>query len=118
MTDDRETEMDHRRPYTPPIALPFLEYDLVRELRQLHDAERDLRRRVFLFCNRLCRQGDLRLVFHERLLAPNPIPRVTGVILSCLRKITIGGGKKARLLQSQRRRLKTSFVLAFKFAAY
>ena len=37
MTDNRETEMDHRRPHTPPMALPFLEYDLVRELRQLHE---------------------------------------------------------------------------------
>ena len=37
MTDNRETDMDHRRPHTPPMALPFLEYDLVRELRQLHE---------------------------------------------------------------------------------
>ncbi len=37
MADNPESEAGHRRPHNPPAALPFLEFDLVRELRQLHD---------------------------------------------------------------------------------
>ena len=36
-TADSETEGGHRRPHNPPMPLPFLEYDLVRELLHLHE---------------------------------------------------------------------------------
>lgn len=37
MTENREPERGHRRPHAPPIALPFLEYDLASELRELQE---------------------------------------------------------------------------------
>ena len=36
MSDGRQDDSQHRRPHTPPIAAPFLEFDLTRELEQLH----------------------------------------------------------------------------------
>ena len=36
MTDNCEPEEGHTRPHAPPVAMPFLEFDLVRELQQLH----------------------------------------------------------------------------------
>ena len=37
MSDAPNDDRQHRRPHTPPIAAPFLEFDLQRELKQLHD---------------------------------------------------------------------------------
>ena len=36
MSDGPQDDAQHRRPHTPPIAAPFLEFDLTRELEQLH----------------------------------------------------------------------------------
>ncbi len=35
MKDDSESEVGHRRPHDPPVAMPYLEFDLARELHQL-----------------------------------------------------------------------------------
>jgi quercetin dioxygenase-like cupin family protein len=35
MTDNCEPEKGHSRPHDPPAAMPYLEFDLVRELQQL-----------------------------------------------------------------------------------
>ena len=43
MPDAPHDDHQHRRPHTPPMAAPFLEFDLIRELEQLH-AERDWNR--------------------------------------------------------------------------
>ena len=37
MADDYESKSGHRTPHSPAITSPFLEYDLARELRQLHE---------------------------------------------------------------------------------
>lgn len=37
MTDNCEPDSGHRRPHTLPMTMPYLEYDLVQELRQLHE---------------------------------------------------------------------------------
>ena len=36
MSDRPHDSYQHRRPHTPPMAAPFLEFDLIRELEQLH----------------------------------------------------------------------------------
>jgi quercetin dioxygenase-like cupin family protein len=36
MSDARHEDSQHRRPHPPPMAAPFLEFDLTRELEQLH----------------------------------------------------------------------------------
>jgi quercetin dioxygenase-like cupin family protein len=36
MSDAPHDHNRHRRPHTPPMAAPFLEFDLTRELEQLH----------------------------------------------------------------------------------
>jgi quercetin dioxygenase-like cupin family protein len=36
MTDNCEPEKGHSRPHASPMAMPFLEFDLARELQQLH----------------------------------------------------------------------------------
>jgi len=36
MSDAPNDPRQHRRPHTPPMAAPFLEFDLNRELEQLH----------------------------------------------------------------------------------
>lgn len=36
MSDAPDDDRHHRRPHTQPMAAPFLEFDLVRELEQLH----------------------------------------------------------------------------------
>ncbi len=36
MSDASHDHNQHRRPHTPPMAAPFLEFDLTRELEQLH----------------------------------------------------------------------------------
>jgi quercetin dioxygenase-like cupin family protein len=36
MPDSPNDDRQHRRPHTPPMAAPFLEFDLMRELEQLH----------------------------------------------------------------------------------
>ena len=36
MSDAPHDDNQHRRPHTPPMAAPFLEFDLTRELEQLH----------------------------------------------------------------------------------
>jgi quercetin dioxygenase-like cupin family protein len=36
MSDGPHDDNQHRRPHTPPMAAPFLEFDLTRELGQLH----------------------------------------------------------------------------------
>jgi quercetin dioxygenase-like cupin family protein len=36
MSDDSHDDSQHRRPHTPPMAASFLEFDLTRELEQLH----------------------------------------------------------------------------------
>jgi quercetin dioxygenase-like cupin family protein len=36
MSDGPHDDYQHRRPHTPPMAAPFLEFDLTRELEQLH----------------------------------------------------------------------------------
>jgi quercetin dioxygenase-like cupin family protein len=36
MSDELHQDSQNRRPHTQPIAVPFLEYDLMRELEQLH----------------------------------------------------------------------------------
>ena len=36
MSDGPHDDHQHRRPHTPPMAAAFLEFDLVRELEQLH----------------------------------------------------------------------------------
>jgi len=36
MSDGPHDDHQHRRPHTPPMAAPFLEFDLTRELEQLH----------------------------------------------------------------------------------
>lgn len=33
---DAQQDTQHRRPHSPPMAAPFLEFDLTRELEQLH----------------------------------------------------------------------------------
>jgi quercetin dioxygenase-like cupin family protein len=43
MSDELHADHQHRRPHTPPMAAPFLEFDLIRELEQLH-GERDWNR--------------------------------------------------------------------------
>ena len=43
MSDGPHDDHQHRRPHTPPMAAPFLEFDLIRELEQLH-GERDWNR--------------------------------------------------------------------------
>ena len=35
MSDGRHEDSRHRRPHPPPMAAPFLEFDLARELEQL-----------------------------------------------------------------------------------
>jgi quercetin dioxygenase-like cupin family protein len=37
MPDASPRQADHRRPHPPPLTGPFLEFDLTREIRQLHD---------------------------------------------------------------------------------
>ena len=36
MSDQLPDDRQHRRPHTPPMAAPFLEFDLTRELEHLH----------------------------------------------------------------------------------
>lgn len=36
MSDAPDDDHHHRRPHTQPLAAPFLEFDLMRELEQLH----------------------------------------------------------------------------------
>lgn len=36
MSDERRQDTPHRRPHSPPMAAPFLEFDLTRELEELH----------------------------------------------------------------------------------
>lgn len=36
MSDPPHSDSQHRRPHAPPMAAPFLEFDLKRELEQLH----------------------------------------------------------------------------------
>jgi quercetin dioxygenase-like cupin family protein len=36
MSDGPQDDRQHRRPHTSPVAAPFLEFDLTRELEQLH----------------------------------------------------------------------------------
>jgi quercetin dioxygenase-like cupin family protein len=36
MSDGPHDDRQHRRPHTPPMAAPFLEFDLAREVEQLH----------------------------------------------------------------------------------
>jgi quercetin dioxygenase-like cupin family protein len=36
MSDTPHSDSQHRRPHAPPMAAPFLEFDLKRELEQLH----------------------------------------------------------------------------------
>jgi quercetin dioxygenase-like cupin family protein len=36
MSDAPQSDSQHRRPHAPPMAAPFLEFDLKRELEQLH----------------------------------------------------------------------------------
>ena len=36
MSDTLHSDSQHRRPHAPPMAAPFLEFDLKRELEQLH----------------------------------------------------------------------------------
>ena len=36
MSDEPHDDHQHRRPHTPPMAASFLEFDLIRELEQLH----------------------------------------------------------------------------------
>lgn len=36
MMSDANDDSQHRRPHTPPIAAPFLEFDLTREVEALH----------------------------------------------------------------------------------
>jgi quercetin dioxygenase-like cupin family protein len=36
MSDAAHDDTQHRRPHTPPMAAPFLEFDLTRELEALH----------------------------------------------------------------------------------
>ena len=36
MSDAPHSDSQHRRPHAPPMAAPFLEFDLKRELEQLH----------------------------------------------------------------------------------
>ena len=36
MSDGPHDDYQHRRPHMPPMAAPFLEFDLTRELEQLH----------------------------------------------------------------------------------
>jgi hypothetical protein len=36
MLDTPHNDSQHRRPHAPPMAAPFLEFDLKRELEQLH----------------------------------------------------------------------------------
>ncbi len=36
MSDPPHSDSQHRRPHAPPMAAPFLEFDLKRELKQLH----------------------------------------------------------------------------------
>ncbi len=36
MSDAHDPESPHRRPHSPPMVAPFLEFDLTRELEQLH----------------------------------------------------------------------------------
>ncbi|MGH9253255.1 MAG: hypothetical protein ACRD3C_01660 [Vicinamibacterales bacterium] len=36
MSNAAHDDNQHRRPHTPPMAAPFLEFDLTRELEQLH----------------------------------------------------------------------------------
>ena len=43
MSDAPHDDHEHRRPHTAPMAAPFLEFDLIRELEQLH-GERDWNR--------------------------------------------------------------------------
>ena len=43
MADVPHDSRQHRRPHTSPMAAPFLEFDLIRELEQLH-GERDWNR--------------------------------------------------------------------------
>jgi quercetin dioxygenase-like cupin family protein len=37
MSDAPHDDRQHRRPHTPPMAAPFLEFDLKRQLEQLHE---------------------------------------------------------------------------------
>ena len=37
MSDAPQDDRQHRRPHTPPMAAPFLEFDLKRELEQLYE---------------------------------------------------------------------------------
>ena len=37
MSDTPHDDRQHRRPHTPPMAAPFLEFNLERELEQLHE---------------------------------------------------------------------------------
>jgi quercetin dioxygenase-like cupin family protein len=37
MSDAPNDDRQHRRPHTPPMAAPFLEFDLKSELEQLHE---------------------------------------------------------------------------------
>jgi quercetin dioxygenase-like cupin family protein len=36
MSEGPHDDHQHRRPHTPPMAAPFLEFNLIRELQQLH----------------------------------------------------------------------------------
>lgn len=36
MSDAPHSDSQHRRPHSPPMAAPFLEFDLTREIEQLH----------------------------------------------------------------------------------
>ena len=36
MSDAPRSDSQHRRPHSPPMAAPFLEFDLTREIEQLH----------------------------------------------------------------------------------
>ena len=39
MSQDSEHGSTHRRPHSPPTAAPFLEFDLMKEVHQLHEEE-------------------------------------------------------------------------------
>ena len=37
MSKDAEPDLGHRRPHSPPMMGPFLEFDLMKEIHQLHE---------------------------------------------------------------------------------
>jgi quercetin dioxygenase-like cupin family protein len=71
MANALHLERQHRRPHPPPMAAPFLEFDLARELEQLH---REPEWRNGQNAKTLAKYGDFRIV----LMALKPHVTIPG----------------------------------------